>query len=198
MTSKTDNPNNHTHSEQNLTGHFLIAMPGLNDGHFNHSVTYICEHDENGCFGIVINNETDIPLSRIIQEMNIEGSSNIPENKHVFLGGPVETGRGFVLHSPVGEWKSSLHINDSIALTTSKDILQAFANGEGPEHAIITLGYAGWAAGQLEHEMAQNAWLNCPADDRIIFNTPADKLWQEAANTIGIDMQLLTQDPGHA
>ncbi len=183
---------------ESLTGHFLIAMPGLDDGLFNHSVTYICEHNENGCFGVVINNETDITLQRINQEMNIVGSSPAAEKKHVFIGGPVDTGRGFVLHSPVGQWKSSLKVNESIALTTSKDILQALADGEGPEQSIITLGYAGWSAGQLENELAHNAWLNCPADDQIIFNTPASELWQKAAELIGIDMQLISQQPGHA
>lgn len=183
---------------QSLNGHFLIAMPSLADGHFNQSVTYICEHDANGCFGIVINNQTDITLQRIIKEMNLTGHSPLTKEKFIHLGGPVETERGFVLHSPIGEWKSSLLINDTLALTTSKDIMQALANDEGPEQVIIALGYAGWAAGQLEQEMAANSWLSCPADQQIIFDTPANKLWQAAANIIGVDMQLLSQDSGHA
>jgi len=185
-------------NHQSLSGHFLIAMPSLADGHFNQSVTYICEHDENGCFGIVINNQTDITLQRVIKEMNIDWHSKQTDEKFIHLGGPVETGRGFVLHSPIGEWKSSLKINDSLALTTSKDIMQALADDEGPEQVIVALGYAGWGAGQLEQEIAANSWLSCPADEQIIFNTPADKLWQAAANIIGIDMQLLSQDSGHA
>jgi len=186
--------NNH----QSLSGHFLIAMPSLADGHFNQSVTYLCEHDENGCFGIVLNNPTDISLQQVLNEMKIEGHSQQSDKKRIHLGGPVETGRGFVLHSPVGKWQSSLKINDTLALTTSKDIMQALANNEGPEQVIIALGYAGWAAGQLEQEMAANSWLSCPAEQQIIFDTPADKLWQTAANIIGIDMQLLSQDSGHA
>ncbi|HHO58805.1 MAG TPA: YqgE/AlgH family protein [Thiotrichales bacterium] len=185
-------------TENNFTGHFLIAMPSLDDGHFNQSVTYICEHDENGCFGIVINHETDIPVQQVIREMSIDSHSEKPQNSHVYLGGPVETGRGFVLHRPAGNWSSSLKINDSMALTTSKDILEAIANDEGPQDAIVALGYAGWAAGQLEQEMAQNTWLNCPADEQIIFNTPSEKRWEEAAKLIGVDLQLLSQETGHA
>lgn len=187
-----------TKDTNSLTGHFLIAMPNLNDGHFNQAVTYICEHDENGCFGIVINHESDIPLQQVLTEMAIEGETTIPDTKHIFIGGPVETGRGFVLHRPAGNWGSSLKINDSMALTTSKDILQAMAKDEGPDDSLVALGYAGWAAGQLEQEMAQNTWLNCPADEQIIFNTPTEKRWEEAAKLIGVDLQLLSNDAGHA
>ncbi len=185
-------------NKNHLAGHFLIAMPGLINDYFNQAVTYICEHDENGCFGIVINHETDIPLQQVIDEMAINRQSCELQSSHVYLGGPVETGRGFVLHQPTGNWNSSLKVNDSIALTTSKDILEAMANGEGPDNAIVALGYAGWTAGQLEQEMAQNTWLSCPADEQIIFNTPAQQRWQEAAKLIGVDLQLLSPDVGHA
>ena len=181
-----------------LTGHFLIAMPSLNDGFFNQAVTYICEHDENGCFGIIINQETGVTLKEIISEMKIEASDNYNTEKTVFIGGPVEQGRGFILHRPVGQWKSSLVVNDKVALTTSRDILQALANNEGPEDCIVALGYAGWAAGQLEDEMAGNTWLNCPADEQIIFNTPTEERWKAAAKLIGIDLSLLSNDAGHA
>ncbi len=187
-----------TQKQSSLAGQFLIAMPSLVDSHFNQAVTYICEHDENGCFGIVINHETDVLLRQIIDEMAIKNPLMVPDSTHVYLGGPVETGRGFVLHRPTGSWKSSLKINDSIALTTSKDILEAMANNTGPEDAIVALGYAGWAAGQLEQEIAQNTWLNCPADEQIIFRTPARKRWQEAARLLGVDLQLLSQEAGHA
>jgi len=181
-----------------LTGHFLIAMPSLNDGFFNQAVTYICEHDENGCFGIIINQETGVTLKEIISEMKIEASDNYDTEKTVFIGGPVEQGRGFILHRPVGQWKSSLVVNDKVALTTSRDILQALANNEGPEDCIVALGYAGWAAGQLEDEMAGNTWLNCPADEQIIFKTPTEERWKAAAKLIGIDLSLLSNDAGHA
>jgi len=182
----------------NLTGHFLIAMPSLNDGFFNQAVTYICEHDENGSFGIIINQQTGITLKQIAKEMAIETENNSHDNQPVFIGGPVDQGRGFILHRPAGNWQSSLKVNNSIALTTSKDILQAIVNNEGPENNIVALGYAGWAAGQLDNEMASNTWLSCPADEQIIFNTPVAERWKAAANLIGIDLSLLSSDAGHA
>lgn len=183
----------------NLTNHFIIAMPDLNDFNFDRSVTYICEHDENGCFGIIINKETDLKVREIIEQMDIPVNvDTVTSEQHVFLGGPVHPGRGFVLHSPAGNWQSSLKVNDQLALTTSKDILQAIANDEGPAHSIVALGYAGWGPGQLEAEMAANSWLSCPAEDQIIFHTPPAKRWQAAADLIGIDLNLLSHDAGHA
>ena len=188
----------------NLTGHFLIAMPSLNDGFFNQSVTFICEHDESGSFGIIINQESQITLQQIIKEMgnndNSNGDTDCKYNKEqsIFIGGPVDQGRGFILHKPKGEWLSSLKVNDHIALTSSKDILQSIANNNGPEENIIALGYAGWAAGQLEKELASNTWLNCPADEKIIFNTPVEHRWKAAAQLIGVDLTLLSSDAGHA
>jgi len=182
----------------NLTGHFLIAMPSLNDGFFNQAVTYICEHDESGSFGLIINQETDINLKQVIKEMKIESGSNYNENQSVFIGGPVDQGRGFILHRPTGNWSSSLAVKNDVALTTSKDILQAIANNEGPEDCIVALGYAGWAAGQLEQEMVNNTWLSCPANEQIIFNTPVEERWKAAAKLIGVDLSLLSHDAGHA
>ena len=130
-------------SSYNLTGHFLIAMPSLNDGFFNHAVTYICEHDESGSFGVIINQPTDIKLKQVIKEMHIESRDGYDENQPVFIGGPVDQGRGFILHRPAGSWSSSLVVNNDVALTPSKDILQAIANTEGPVDCIVALGYAG-------------------------------------------------------
>jgi putative transcriptional regulator len=182
----------------NLTGHFLIAMPSLNDGFFNQAVTYICEHDESGSFGVIINQETNIPLKQVIKEMKIESTAGYDEDKPVFIGGPVEQGRGFILHRPAGNWSSSLIVNNDVALTTSKDILQAIANNEGPADCMVALGYAGWSAGQLEQEMADNTWLSCPADEQIIFSTPTEERWKAAAKLIGVDLSLLSNDTGHA
>jgi putative transcriptional regulator len=182
----------------NLTGHFLIAMPSLNDSFFNQAVTYICEHDENGSFGIIINQQTDITLKQIVKEMKIETDDDYNETQSVFIGGPVDQGRGFILHRPTGNWQSSLKVNDRVALTTSKDILQAIVKNKGPEDSIVALGYAGWAAGQLENEMAHNTWLSCPADEQIIFNTPVEQRWKAAAKLIGIDLSLLSSETGHA
>jgi putative transcriptional regulator len=182
----------------NLTGHFIIAMPSLADPNFGRSVTYICEHDENGSFGIVINRQTDIPLQEIIEQMQIESPEVEPHKQHIYLGGPVQQSRGFVLHRPLGNWSSSLKINQDIALTTSRDIIEAIARNQGPEDAIIALGYAGWAPGQLEMEIAENSWLSCPANEQIMFDTPVQDRWQAAADLIGVDLGLLSQDAGHA
>lgn len=181
-----------------LTNNFIIAMPNLADDNFNHTVTYICEHNKNGCFGIVINRVTDVTLDEVIHQMDIETSQSIAHNKHIYHGGPVQQERGFILHSPLGEWNSSLKINDNLALTTSRDILEAIAHDEGPDQSMIALGYAGWSSGQLEQELADNTWLNCPADEQIIFDLPAEKRWQASADLLGIDLQLLINDAGHA
>ncbi len=182
----------------NLTGHFLIAMPSLNDSFFNKAVTYICEHDKNGSFGIIINQQTSITLKQIATEMAIETGDDYNDSQPIFIGGPVDQGRGFILHRPTGNWQSSLKVNNNVALTTSKDILQAIVKNEGPQDSIITLGYAGWTAGQLDSEMASNTWLNCPADEQIIFHTPVEERWKAAAKLIGIDLSLLSSDAGHA
>ncbi len=187
-----------TATGDNLTGQFLIAMPSLDDGFFNHTVTYICEHNETGSFGIIINQETGITLKQIAQEMKIETENTYNKDQSVFIGGPVDQGRGFILHRPTGEWQSSLKVKNDVALTTSKDILQAIINNKGPEDCIVALGYAGWAAGQLDNEMANNTWLNCPADEQIIFKTPTEERWKAAANLIGVDLSLLSNDAGHA
>lgn len=182
----------------NLTGHFLIAMPSLKDGFFNQAVTYICEHNEDGSFGIIINQETVITLQQIAKEMNIPDVDNLNKNQPVYIGGPVDQGRGFILHSPDGNWQSSLKVDDHVTLTTSKDILQAIIKNLGPEHSIVALGYAGWAAGQLDDEMANNVWLTAPANAQIIFSTPIEERWQAAAKLIGIDLSLLSSETGHA
>ena len=187
-----------TSAGDDLTGHFLIAMPSLDDIFFNHTVTYICEHNETGSFGIIINQETEITLNQIAKEMDIQTGEKHDRDMAVFFGGPVDPGRGFILHRPQGNWQSSLKIKNNIALTTSKDILNAIVHGEGPDDCIVALGYAGWAAGQLESEMAANVWLNCPADEQIIFNTPTADRWKAAAKLIGIDFSLLSSDAGHA
>ena len=181
-----------------LTDHFIIAMPGLEDANFDHSVTYICEHDDSGSFGLIINKETELKVGEVMQQMQIDSDDNSKLDEPIFIGGPVQPDRGFILHSPTGDWNSSLQVNDKIALTTSKDILEAIASSQGPEHSMVALGYAGWGPGQLEAEMAANSWLSCPADEQIIFHTPCSDRWQAAADILGVDLSLLTNDPGHA
>ena len=193
----TDRPAKETRGD-NLTGHFLIAMPSLDDSYFNQAVTYICEHEDNGSFGVVINQQSNITLQQIAEEMKIETVSAPVNDQPVFVGGPVEQGRGFILHRPVGNWQSSMKLSDTVALTTSKDILSAILTNEGPDDSIVALGYAGWSAGQLDDEMARNTWLTCLADEEIMFQTPPEKRWRAAAEKIGIDMTLLSNDAGHA
>jgi len=185
-------------TENRLTNHFIIAMPSLMDENFNQAVTYICEHDDNGTFGIIINRQSEISLDDVMQQMKIPYQPDKANIEPVFNGGPVQANRGFILHRPTGNWDSSLIINDSVALTTSRDILEAIASNRGPDDNIIALGYAGWGPGQLEQEMAANTWLSCPAEEQIIFSTPVAERWQAAANLIGVDLQLLSNDAGHA
>lgn len=184
--------------ETNLTDHFLIAMPSLDDGNFSHSVTYICEHNENGALGITINRPSDVQLGEIFQQLNIPCEQPQISEQLVYVGGPVQQDRGFLLHSPAGVWESSLRVTDDISVTTSRDILEAIARGEGPQDVIIALGYAGWGSGQLEYEMSENAWLSCPSNRDILFHTPVDQRWEAAAQLLGIDLQLLSSDTGHA
>ena len=184
--------------ETRLANHFLIAMPNLEDGNFSQSVTYICEHDENGALGITINRPSEFSLSEILFHLQITSTNSEIKNQLVLSGGPVQTDRGFILHTPVGQWDSSLKVTDNIAVTTSQDIMQAMADNNGPEKSLLALGYAGWGPGQLEYEMSENTWLSCPATEDILFNTPVEKRWAAAAMLLGIDLQLLSNQTGHA
>jgi len=181
-----------------LTNHLLIAMPGMSDENFSHSVAYICEHNEKGVMGLVINRQMEISLGEIFDHMEITCTLEAVRKRPVFLGGPVQMERGFVLHNPNGEWDSSMAITDQLGLTTSRDILQAMADGAGPPRSLIALGYAGWGEGQLEQEIKDNVWLSTPADQAILFDTPIEQRWQAAAGALGIDMNLLTSEAGHA
>ena len=182
----------------NLTNHFLIAMPGLQDPNFEKSVTYICEHTEEGAMGIVINQPLDIPVSEILKQLEIGDIPQGANDPPIYLGGPVSGERGFVLHERGRRWDSTLDIENGISVTTSRDILEAIATGKGPERTLIALGYAGWAGGQLEQELAENAWLAVAADKSIIFDLPPQQRWDAAAADLGVDLSLLTTDAGHA
>ena len=183
---------------QHLTNQFLIAMPGLEDPNFFHSVTYICEHNDQGALGLVINRPLDMQLGEILQHIKLQHSEPEARQIQVHLGGPVQQDRGFVLHEPLGDWEATLKVTDRIGITSSIDILQAIAKNEGPERSLITLGYAGWGAGQLEQEMAENAWLSGPADPDILFNSPDEERWKAAAASLGVDLDLLSGEAGHA
>lgn len=181
-----------------LTHHFLIAMPGLNDPNFHHTVTYICSHTEEGAMGIVINKPLDLMLGEILEQMEITLKDEIARDTPIYDGGPVQSDRGFILHQYDHDWDSSLKVNEQIGIATSMDILDAIAIGKGPENSFIALGYAGWSAGQLEKEMKDNIWLSGPAESHIIFNTPVNQRWNSAANLLGIDIDKLSSDVGHA
>jgi putative transcriptional regulator len=187
-----------THNVHTLKDHFLIAMPTLSEGIFANSVTYICEHNDQGAMGIVINHPLKLSLDDIFQQLNIKNPQH-PHHEPILAGGPVNTERGFVLHNDVSHpWSSSLQVSDSICLTSSQDILNAIAHDEGPSQSLVALGYAGWGAGQLEEELAENAWLTVAADDDIIFNTPIAQRASSAASMLGIDLSLISSEAGHA
>jgi putative transcriptional regulator len=203
---------------QFLTNQFLIAMPNLLDPNFFHSVTYICEHNENGAMGIVINQPVDFTVEDLINQLDLETSSpdsgsesdsgfnsssnpgfnNKTIDQPVYRGGPVETERGFVLHHPLGAWESTLSVTDEIGVSSSNDIIQAIALGKGPSQCLVALGYAGWGAGQLEQEMVNNAWLSGPSDSQIIFESEVEQRWEKAARLLGVDINQMTGDSGHA
>lgn len=181
-----------------LTHHFLIAMPAMADPYFSKTLTYICEHNEQGALGIVINRRIDLDFQALFEQIKIPLENQALAAMPVHYGGPVQMDRGFVLHQPVGDWQSSLKVSDDIALTTSKDILEAVGRGEGPSRLFISLGYAGWEAGQLEHELAQNAWLTVPAEPALIFDEPEETRLAMAMQMLGVDFVSLADEAGHA
>ena len=197
-----------------LENQFLIAMPSLADPYFNRSVTYICEHNEEGAMGLIINLPVNITLSDLLKQ--IEPTAEEKENRAdksenddhidshnsleqlVLSGGPLAQQRGFVLHNTQQGWDSSLALSDEVMITTSKDILMALGTDRAPENFIVALGYAGWDAGQLEQELQNNSWLTIPADNDLLFNTPIEQRWKKATESLGIDLAHLSSDIGHA
>ena len=181
-----------------LTDQFLIAMPALADPNFFQTVIYIGEHNANGALGLVINRTLNLSLEQLLDHLNITTDRFDLTKTPVYSGGPVQPDQGFVLHSPVGHWGATLRVTEQIGITTSRDILQAVADGQGPTHLLVALGYAGWGPGQLERELVENAWLSSPADFRTLFRTPSEQRWLAAAALLGIDLNLLSTDAGHA
>lgn len=182
-----------------LTNHFLIAMPTLSDPNFSRTVTYLCSHDSTGAMGIVVNRPLDMQLGQVLSQMGIDAVDGAAEDLPVLQGGPVLPERGFVLHRPAAQWDAVLEVRDSdVAVATSKDILVAIASGAGPADVVVALGYAGWAAGQLERELAENAWLSGPADTRILFETPFAQRWEAAARLLGVDLDRISGQVGHS
>jgi putative transcriptional regulator len=182
----------------NLTHHFLIAMPNMVDPHFAKTLTFICEHNDKGALGLVVNRPTEMTLQALLEQVSIPFGSDEFKSIPIHFGGPVQVDRGFVLHMPLGQWQSTLAVSPEVGLTTSKDILQALARGEGPRQLLVTLGYAGWAPGQLEQELAQNAWLTVQAKAEVIFGLPAEDRLPAAMGLLGIDFASLSEQAGHA
>ena len=182
----------------NLTHHFLIAMPNMVDPHFAKTLTFICEHNDKGALGLVVNRPTEMTLQSLLEQVSIPTDTGELTSIPIHFGGPVQVDRGFVLHMPLGQWQSTLAVSSEVGLTTSKDILQAVARGEGPRQLLVTLGYAGWAPGQLEQELAQNAWLTVQARADVIFELPAEERLPAAMNLLGIDFASLSDTAGHA
>ena len=180
-----------------LRGHFLIATPAIDRGFFNRSLTYLCRHDENGAMGIVVNQRLDITLIEMLQHLAIPTDSEVPHCP-ILAGGPIRKDHGFILHSPPGDWEGSQTVNHDISLTTSRDILCALAAGEGPRECLVALGFAGWAPGQLEAEIADNSWLTVAADRQTLFHSETSQKLAEAGRMLGIDVDLLTASAGHA
>jgi len=188
-----------------LTNQFLIAMPGMADDTFAGTVIYLCEHTDKGALGLVINKPIDIKLRNLFEKVELTLDRSDLANEPVYFGGPVQTERGFVLHERLGDgdgedsrYNSSLRVPGGLEMTTSKDVLEALSHGAGPKKILVTLGYSGWSAGQLEEEIGRNGWINVNAEPGIIFDTPVEQRYDKALSLLGIDLCMLSQEVGHA
>ncbi|KTC95962.1 YqgE/AlgH family protein [Legionella feeleii] len=181
-----------------LANHLLIAMPSLKDPNFERSVIYICEHHIQGTVGLIINRPMQYPLGMVFEQMQIEPIRIEQNQKPLLFGGPIQPERGFVIHRPLGGWRSSLVLRDDVTVTTSDDIIRAIAADIGPKDALVTLGYAGWGENQLEQEVMDNAWLVCPYSAELLYEVPFSERWEYAGMTIGVKMGQLTSSIGHA
>lgn len=182
----------------NLTDHFLIAMPAMVDSFFAKTLVYIAEHNERGALGVIVNRPIDLRLAALFEKIEIKVETVTFPDLPVYFGGPVQTDRGFVLHRPVGEWQSTLAVNRNIGLTSSRDVLQAVASEGSPRDILVTLGYSGWGAGQLERELADNAWLTVPAEPGILFDMPYEERLASAMECLGVSYSSLSGNAGHA
>jgi putative transcriptional regulator len=189
-------------SRIDLTNQFLIAMPGMADDTFAGSVVYLCEHNEKGALGLVINKPIDIKLKNLFEKVELSLDRAELAELPVYFGGPVQTERGFVLHEKLGDdgsaYSSTMSVPGGLEMTTSKDVLEALSSGAGPKKILVTLGYSGWQAGQLEDELGRNGWLTVDADPAIIFDTPIEQRYDRALSLLGFDPRMLSQEAGHA
>lgn len=185
----------------NLANHFLIAMPSMQDPIFGGTVVYICEHNDKGVLGVVINKPTDMTMEVLFERIDLklaEGLHSDVVNEPIMFGGPVQDDRGFVLHTPGGRYSSSLAVTDDVAFTTSIDVLEAVASGGGPQRMLVSIGYAGWSPGQLEEEILRNGWLTVGADAHVLFDLPVEERYIAAIKLLGIDPLMLATEAGHA
>lgn len=184
--------------ELHLQNQLLIAMPGMGDPRFEHAVILIARHNADGCFGITINHPTETSLGDLFEHLKLTTSDTNRAQQPVLYGGPVQPEQGFVVHDTQQDWENTLRITDDLAITASKDILADISAGQGPDNFILALGCASWEAGQVEKEILDNAWLSCPAESSILFDTPFPQRWQNASQLLGIDVNLMTDVAGHA
>ena len=185
-------------SQSSLVNQLLIAMPGMADPNFATTVTLICEHNDDGALGIVINRPLNLVLGGLFEQLDVHDADPGIASQPVLSGGPVGIERGFVLHGPGQRFENTVVVSDDISLTLSRDVIDALARGHGPDRLLVALGYAGWQAGQLEHEMLANSWLSVPATPEIVFDTPFAERWDKAARVLGIDIARMSTDAGHA
>lgn len=185
---------------QSLSNQFLIAMPELEDPNFSRTVTLVCQHDENGAVGVIVNRTVDsLSINDVLDQFNLpKTESGHIGHQPIYVGGPVHNERGLVLHRGLGDWQSTLKVGVQLGLTSSRDVLEAIAHSGGPDDCLLVLGYAGWGAGQLDFEIRENAWLTVPADPRIIFEVEVEQRWAQAAASLGIDITTLSTGAGHA
>ena len=186
------------HPQNSLNNHLLIAMPGMADPNFNSTVTLVCEHNDEGALGIVINRPSSLDLGGLFQQLSVDDADEKIASAPVLDGGPVARERGFVLHTPSGDFESTVTVSKDIQLTLSRDVIDSLASGTGPDRSVVALGYAGWEAGQLEQEMLHNTWLTVPATPELIFDVPFEERWASAAESMGIDISKLSPHAGHA
>jgi putative transcriptional regulator len=181
-----------------LEGQLLIAMPGMADPNFSETVAFIFKHDENGAIGLVVNRPSELTLGDVCRQLDFETRLGDRADEPVMSGGPVQTDRGFVLHQSDEPFESTVDPKADLKVTVSQDVLRAIARGAGPKPALVALGYAGWSGGQLEAEIAANAWLHAPAAPSVLFDTPVENRWLAAAGLIGVDIRQVTSYAGHA
>ncbi|MCC6073354.1 YqgE/AlgH family protein [Massilia sp. GCM10020059] len=188
-------------STLNLANHFLIAMPSMQDPIFGGAVVYVCEHNDKGVLGVVINKPTDMTMDVLFERIDLKVADSVQEqvaSEPIMFGGPVQDDRGFVLHTPGGRYSSSLPVTDDVAFTTSIDVLEAVASGDGPQRLLVSIGYAGWSPGQLEEEISRNGWLTVGADANVMFDLPIEQRYTAAIKLLGIDPMMLASEAGHA